>query len=233
VNLARVLASGPLPLLVIALPLLAVRAESPAIRIEPALRNQPSIVFEDARNRVLLFGGWGTGDGVLGDAWELSGTGWTELTVAGPPARGSQAMSYDSRRHVAVVFGGETVRRHGARNETVYLADTWEWNGKTWRMVAHSGPAARTACQLAYDARRGRTVLFGGLNATMSLNDTWEWDGHRWRQVALSGPPARFHHVMAFDAARRRVVLCCSAAGRRRPASWPTPGSGTGYAGSG
>jgi hypothetical protein len=62
--------------------------------------------------------------------------------------------------------------------------------------------------QLAYDARRGRTVLFGGSDAARrTLGDTWEWDGSAWTKAADSGPPARFQHVMTYDAARGRVVL--------------------------
>ena len=49
---------------------------------------------------------------------------------------------------------------------------------------------------MAYDSKRGRTVLFGGSAGNVNLNDTWEWDGQDWTQVADTGPPARGGHAM-------------------------------------
>ncbi len=75
------------------------------------------------------------------------------------------------------------------------------------------GPGARSGHALAYDAKRGKTVLFGGLSATSPLNETWEWNGTAWTAVCLdaacaaSRPPARFAHAMVYDAARGVTVL--------------------------
>ena len=64
---------------------------------------------------------------------------------------------------------------------------------------------------MAYDAARGRTVLFGGTTAprpdTPSLGDTWEWDGQRWTRINVTGPSARDHTQMVYDPARRVIVL--------------------------
>jgi hypothetical protein len=60
---------------------------------------------------------------------------------------------------------------------------------------------------MAYDAQRGRAVLFGGLGASGALGDTWEWDGSTWTQVASTGPVPRHGHTMAYDARRQRTVL--------------------------
>ena len=39
---------------------------------------------------------------------------------------------------------------------------------------------------LAFDAARGRTVLFGGGNgAGATFDDTWEWDGSTWIERAV------------------------------------------------
>jgi hypothetical protein len=74
----------------------------------------------------------------------------------------------------------------------------------------------RSSAAVAYDAFRGRLVVFGGLtldcNATQSgtyvpLADTWEWDGARWYSfVPAAAPSARSAHAMAFDSVRNRVV---------------------------
>ena len=49
-------------------------------------------------------------------------------------------------------------------------------------MRNRDGPA------LAYDAARGRVVLFGGSGGGY-LADTWEWDGNDWIQRTPSNSP--------------------------------------------
>jgi hypothetical protein len=116
-----------------------------------------------------------------------------------PDARYDHAMAYDSARGRVVLFGGY--------NGSIYVGDTWEWNGSAWTQVATTGPSARGAHAMAYDSARGRVVLFGGYEAGLSVGDTWEWDGNAWTQVATKGPNARGAHAMAYDSARGRVVL--------------------------
>jgi hypothetical protein len=65
---------------------------------------------------------------------------------------------------------------------------------------------ARFYHAMAYDSRRGRTVLFGGIGIG-PLDDTWEWDGSAWTQVATTGPAPRQEHAMAFDSQRALTVL--------------------------
>jgi hypothetical protein len=63
---------------------------------------------------------------------------------------------------------------------------------------------------MAYDAARGRVVLFGGVTGHYSgvSDETWEWDGTDWNQLhPSSGPAARSHHAIAYDDTRRRIVL--------------------------
>ena len=75
-------------------------------------------------------------------------------------------------RHKLVLFGG---LGNG------YLDDTWEFDGANWQM-ANTLPATRQAGTLAmaFDSRRGVTVLFGGYSPSGILGDTWEYDG-AWR----------------------------------------------------
>jgi hypothetical protein len=62
---------------------------------------------------------------------------------------------------------------------------------------------------MAYDARRQRTVLYGGYVGTNTpLSDTWEWDGNQWLLIAQQCPPGgRYGHTMAFHRQRGKVVL--------------------------
>jgi len=69
-------------------------------------------------------------------------------------------------------------------------------------------PGPRIGHAMAYDARRKRTVLFGGFGSDgVPLNDTWEWDGRRWRKVAVGGPSPRKWPAMAYDSQQARMIL--------------------------
>jgi hypothetical protein len=104
-------------------------------------------------------------------------------------------MDFDHIRGRAVLFGG-----YDGNN----LSDTWEWDGANWTQVASSGPAPRSDHAMAWDAARGRMVLFSGW---LVGADTWEWDGTVWTQVVTSGPSQRFAHAMTYDAACGRILV--------------------------
>jgi hypothetical protein len=102
------------------------------------------------------------------------------------------AAVLDTKRQVVVLYGGA-----GIGSGTRY--------GDTWAVT----PGPRQSHLMAYDSRRERVVMYGGIGGTnQRLSDTWEWDGRQWHRIVLSsGPGARSHHRMAYDAARGVVVL--------------------------
>ncbi|MBI1827640.1 MAG: immunoglobulin domain-containing protein [Planctomycetes bacterium] len=132
---------------------------------------------------------------------------WTAVSSSGPAARNSQAMAYDSRRGVTVLYGGLTP------NSSTYNGETWEWNGNTWIQGNVSGPGSRAGANMAYDIDRGVCVLFGGSSAPDGypgafLNDTWEWDGNLWTQrTTVGAPPVRSAYGMAYDSVAKRIVM--------------------------
>lgn len=62
---------------------------------------------------------------------------------------------------------------------------------------------------VAYDSRRNRLIVYGGIAAISRsrYGDTWEWDGRKWTEVTASGLGKRFMHAMAYDEKRGSVVL--------------------------
>jgi hypothetical protein len=126
-------------------------------------------------------------------------------------------MAFDAAREQVVLFGGRRVLFGSEGAWNTVLADTWVWNGRTWREAPVSGPPARAEAAVAYDSRRERVVLFGGYTDAAGerrrLGDTWEWDGRRWQQVDSTGPSPRNGAAMAFDRSRERVVLFGGSAG--------------------
>ena len=175
----------------------------------PAPRAFGAMALDVSRGRVVHFGGVVGAYSIVkhqDDTWEWNGSAWQAFNPATKPlARAAHALVYDSNRSRVVLFGGED-------QQSTRLNDTWEWDGAAWVDVsppAMSRPAARWGFAMAFDALRGRTVVFGGGGNGTRLNDTWEWDGAAWvdRSPHRNAPPARSSQSAAFDVARGRVTM--------------------------
>jgi hypothetical protein len=130
----------------------------------PRCKYQHAMVWEAANNRVLLFGGEGSGN----DTWSYDpGTKvWSFISPLGKPsARYGHGMAYDTARSKAVLFGG-----------VGNLDDTWEWSGTNWAPITPiTKPSGRMQFAMAWDSFRGRVVLFGGNLAGTPSAQTWEY----------------------------------------------------------
>ncbi len=75
--------------------------------------------------------------------------------------------------------------------------------------AAFGQPSGRAYHAAAYDQRRRRLVMFGGLDGSTVLDETWERreDGSWLRVPTNPTPLARTDHAMAYDARRGRVVM--------------------------
>ena len=130
------------------------------------------------------------------DTWTWTGS-WAPAATAAFPARSQQAMAFDTRRGVAIMYGGTS-------GDSV----TWLYDGLAWRPVAFAGPGARSAPAMAYDAGHGLAVLFGGSRTGTPLADTWVFDGTSWTNPATTGsPPARSGAAMVYDSILGKVVM--------------------------
>jgi len=185
----------------------------------PRARQAANMVYDAARQKVVLFGG-SSGFDVYGDTWTWDGSNWTEeKPQSSPPRRFFASMAYDAARGETVLFGGENcdgvpntgVGIGGCRNRLL-LGDTWVWNGTNWiQKNPVTSPPAKTGAAMVYDAARTNVVLFGGglmSNDGVVSNDTWTWDGSNWTpRVVATSPPGRSHATMAYDMARGNAVL--------------------------
>lgn len=129
-----------------------------------------------------------------------NGTTWERWNGGPTPPDANMGRSvYDSRRKTIV-----TIHTDGR---------VLEWDPSTgWhdRTSDPRPPKRGSMGSLAYDAARGRVVMFGGYegNAQKYLDDTWEWDGSRWHQANPSVRPSpRTKHVMAYASWLGGVVL--------------------------
>ena len=137
-----------------------------------------SAVYFPPSDSILVYGDFpGWHDGAL--YYRLLDHAWVSAGPFPGHARGFQAMAYDSDRHVVVLFGGAFIGYlyQGAPPSSIYN-DTWEFNGSAW-IERHpaQGPSPRYGHQMAYDAARHRTILFGGRNNSGEFRDTWSYDG--------------------------------------------------------
>ena|GEM_PF-1540156 len=121
-----------------------------------------------------------------------------------PGVRSDMGMTYDVRRGRVVIFGGV---EPGAGSSSGFPTTTTEWDGAFYEETSTTAPEGRAKPALAYDERRGTTVLFGGVRAGGLSADTWEWTGTDWRPVDASGPSARVAAALAYDSVGDRVVL--------------------------
>ena len=178
----------------------------------PAGRRSAGLAYDEARKRVVLFGGIGCDPSgaacsqlqfppqccsktyvTLNDTWEWDGSAWTQIFPAkSPPAQDPGPMVYDSKRGKVLFFSG---------------GEVWEWDGNNWSKAPGAMPPVRTASSLAFDAARGVTVLYGGSSGPSGLGDTWTWDGTTWKRIFPSPMPVRYGHAVALAGATEELFV--------------------------
>lgn len=144
--------------------------------ISPTPSDAAVMAYDAARARCVLYVPEVIGSTLVGSqTWEWDGATWTQRAPAHTPSpRRLAAMTYDAVRQRIVLFGG-----HHDPTST-FLADTWEWDGVDWTQVATATqPSGRGQTVMAFDALRGRAVLFGGALGwgNNEAGDTWEYGG--------------------------------------------------------
>ena len=182
----------------------------------PQLRSESSLVYDEAQDRLIMYGGnvapvmcpfFSRTPSLDIWAFELDCNNWQVLSPpASPPARVRHAAAVDTSRNRMVIFGG----RQGTSSPYVFLNDVWAFDlaSDSWSQIVTSGvaPAPRDDAVMEYDALNDRMVIFGGdTDFTGTLNgrqgDLWTLDMQTgaWTQLTPAGPtpPARLLHGSA------------------------------------
>lgn len=175
----------------------------------PPARTYAQMVYTGSgtTTEIYLFGGNGTTT-YYNDVWRYNGSDWSQVTTGGtsPTARTHHAIAYDPTTDTILLFGG--------RDATgTLLADSWalDLSNDTWSQDISSGPSARMAHGLAYDATEDVFVLVGGTNndGDTILNDTWHYDSTSgW--VAASptqAAPNAAYHLLVYDSTNDASIL--------------------------
>ncbi|HET7225819.1 MAG TPA: kelch repeat-containing protein [Candidatus Eisenbacteria bacterium] len=175
-------------------------------------RRGDSAVYDAARHRVVVFGGYD--QGFFNDVWLLSlgeRPVWALLHPSGtaPSPRSGHAAIYDPVRDRMLVFGGQT-SPFDESNDVWALSFASE---PTWIQLTPAGaaPPPRTEHTGIYDAANDRMVVFGGVGLSY-FGDVWalSLSGEpAWTQLAPAGTPpaARFEHTAIYDSVRGRMVM--------------------------
>jgi hypothetical protein len=135
----------------------------------PPPRYLCSAAFDDARDRIVLFGGLGNQSTLLGDTWEWDGSSWIAVAApAHPSPRLGASLAHDAMLGRTLLFGG-------GNTAGAFSPETWAWNGQTWTQLQPTvSPEGRTLAGMAYDSAHGSTVLFGGGANWPYFRDTWK-----------------------------------------------------------
>ncbi|MGE0401853.1 MAG: kelch repeat-containing protein [Kofleriaceae bacterium] len=166
----------------------------------PPARRQHAMVYDEKRDRVILFGGF-TNAASLDDTWAWDGTAWTEiLTTTRPPARSGHALIYDPVHDRVIAYGGSA---NGTR-----FGDTWAFDGTDWTEVATiDTPPPRASTAGVFHPLRGTPIIIGGFLVSGATTDVLELDGARWRELApVTAAPPYSNHALVYDALRAEIL---------------------------
>jgi serine/threonine protein kinase len=170
---------------------------APPVSPEARRFDTQGMAYDPRSATIVLFGGIGVRDTVLGDTWTWNGKtrNWTKRSVAGPSPRRA-SIAYDGAAGTVVLFGGD--------NATDAFGDTWEWTGSNWlQRFPATSPTPRAMPSMAYDASIHQVVLFGGVNyreGGCPHNDVWTWNGVTWTQRSPANVPSgRWAAGMVYD----------------------------------
>lgn len=157
----------------------------------PPARGAHAMACDEARGRVVLFGGVSADNALLADTWTYDGNKWSLAATDGPPPQAFHAMVYDSAEEVVVLVSVDGV---------------WTWDGAAWAQRSTAlPPRMQGEPALAFDRDRKVIVLYvrGDFDRM-----TWEWDGAEWTERTHSiGPLTERPIGMTYDFDRRVTVL--------------------------
>lgn len=184
-----------------------------------------AMVFDDAGQRVVVFGGdIGSVTNCIqahqvdGETWayELGSDRWHQVDVVGPTARAQIPYALDTTRRRMVIFGGRF--RAGEVGDFTLYDETWAFDLQTdsWNQLQTSeAPSARVDASMIFDSARDRMVLFGGNTSASPASfspsgETWALDlaTSEWTAIAqVGGPEAREFHSAAVTPDGSRMIV--------------------------
>lgn len=186
----------------------------------PGPRTAPVTGYDEAGDRLFLFGGTGGEGASDGSLWLLapaSAAGgpprWTSIPTSGGPVGLSRAASaYDPATNRLFVFGGCSGDCLAGSDQTWVLANANGLGGTpVWSLLPGAGPGPRLDAAAAIDPGTRRLIVFGGSDAGGAFGDVWllNLDGPpAWQELPAGGAgPARSGMTASYDGERNVLVV--------------------------
>ena len=191
----------------------------------PGARSAAAAAYDDAADRLIVFGGSDAGGGDLADAWVLAdatGAGgvpaWSLLSAdGGPAARRQAAAAYDPQANRLIVHGGCEGACDTALPDAWVLTSANGVGGPSEWIPLPAAPVGRTGHVAALDPGSGRLIVFGGSQGLdgPDLNDVWVLKDANgvgapvWEPLAPAGvpPEARSGAAGAYDPSTNRLIV--------------------------
>lgn len=183
----------------------------------PPGRSDHSVIYDPGHNRMILFGGLGSGN-IYNDVWALNLTlgneNWELLHPSGtlPSPRLDHYCVYYPERNSMIVFGG-------AGNYTRF-DDVWELtlDDLTWRQISVPGtkPTGRAGGGAMLDRINQRMIIFGGSSLSNYYNEVWALNRSAdvsWTQLFPTGNTPGERYDIAFGCDQSRNTFYCFGGG--------------------
>ena len=173
------------------------RLVSDASRQNPGARISHAMVWDAARERMILFGGTDL-DRYFDDTWAFDGSAcqWVRLdTTRNPPPRSQHGMVHDPATDQVIVFGGRGTNQERLHDTWLLNLDTLEWTQHASTDAAPH-PRARDHVQMARDSLSGIIVMRGSSLGEGLANETWHFDAHArsWSLAETDQEPQGMDH---------------------------------------
>jgi hypothetical protein len=155
----------------------------------PTARYGHVMVYDSARNRIVMFGGrTGGGKTDLNDTWVFKNGDWTQIAPpSSPPGRVLAGGAYDPLRDRVVIFGGASISAD-AKTVTAFH-DTWEFDGTTWTQVLSDGPTIDKPL-MVWDAARANILMLGVDSSLVTHQFTYDPAARAWNEKTNTRLPS-------------------------------------------
>tara|TARA_R110002094_G_scaffold206065_1_gene176750 strand:- start:834 stop:2234 length:1401 start_codon:yes stop_codon:yes gene_type:complete len=158
--------------------------------VGPTPRTGHAMVYDPARQVVVMFGGNLIGGSMSNETWEWDGSTWTLRTpTTSPPPRSHMAAAPWPALNGVVFLGGYS---------TGSTPNFWLWDGVDWQDITTADTPNDNAPTMAYHAGIQQLVKHGP-------GGTAIWNGTAWRSEP--GPIPRHGARMVYDTVDERILM--------------------------
>ena len=180
-------------------------------QVRPPARSTHAMVYDSARDRIILFGGRKEATVLRqrfnfhNDTWAWQNGEWTDLAPGNAPTpRYFHGMAYDRDRDRVILYGGYNYLEDGRTFRV--LNDTWEFDGDNWTRVNENGPVI-TKPLIVFDAARHQTIMLGTDAESKAAMYRWNADASRWDTVTGTLPPCVNEGQLVYQTHNQRPLL--------------------------